>query len=88
MHDRRARYRLIVDARPGDCYRAFAGLLSRFKRLDFPRQENRRTAKGETHWDVIVTAYSVVTCDHKRRANGRLNDPNRDSRAPSAASLK
>jgi len=27
------------------------------------------------HWDVIVMVYSVVTCDNKRPANGRLNDP-------------
>ena len=52
------------------------------------RQENRQITRGETHWDVIVTVYSVVTCGNKRPANGRLNDPNRDSRVPSVASLR
>jgi len=35
MDDQRACYRLIIDARPVDRYRAFAGLLFRFERLDF-----------------------------------------------------
>jgi hypothetical protein len=35
MDDQRARYRVIIDARPIDRHRTFAGLLLRFERLDF-----------------------------------------------------
>ena len=38
MDHQRARYRLVVDARPIDRYRTFAGLLFRFQRLDFRRR--------------------------------------------------
>ena len=38
MDDQRARYRLIVDARPSDRYRAFTGPLFGFEGLDFRGQ--------------------------------------------------